>query len=138
MASSPTVSSPATSASSEQRPAETPKTGSGIGADPNVVVRTAEFAALDPAHPGSGLGSLDHLLGVTVTITAELGRATRPIGDVLKFGVGSVVELGRAVAEPVDLLIQGVRVGRGEVVVVDDRFAVRITEIIDSKRRYER
>src|SRR5436190_984481 len=104
---------------------------------PDVVVRAAEFAALKSTNAGSGLGSMQHLLNVTVTVTAELGRVTRPIGDVLKYGLGAVVELDRTVAEPVDLLVQGVRVARGEVVVVDDRFAIRITEILDAKRGLE-
>jgi flagellar motor switch protein FliN/FliY len=100
----------------------------------DVVARAAEFAALSPSNGGTGLGSLNHLLNVTVTVTAELGRATKPIGDVLKYGLGAVVELDRAVSEPVDLLVQGVRVARGEVVVVEDRFAIRITEIADVKK----
>ncbi|HYV36408.1 MAG TPA: flagellar motor switch protein FliN [Gemmataceae bacterium] len=101
---------------------------------PDVVARAAEFAALNPTGGGAGLGSLNHLLNVTVTVTAELGRATKPIGDVLKYGLGAVVELDRAVSEPVDLLVQGVRVARGEVVVIEDRFAIRITEIAEVKR----
>jgi flagellar motor switch protein FliN/FliY len=83
----------------------------------------------------AGPGSLNSLLDVTVTVTAELGRVTLPIGELLKLGIGSVLELGRAVSEPVDLMVQGVRLARGEVVVVDDRFAIRIQEIIDPKKR---
>ncbi len=101
----------------------------------DVVARVADFAELKPAANGPGLGSINHLLDVAVTVTAELGRVTRPIGDVLKFGVGAVVELERPVSEPVDLLVQGVRVARGEVVVLDDRFAIRITEIVDARKR---
>jgi flagellar motor switch protein FliN/FliY len=106
--------------------------------DGDVVARVAEFAVLNPASDGRGLGCLDHLMDVNVTVTAELGRVTRSIGQVLKYGLGAVVELHRPVSEPVDLLVQGVRVGRGEVVVVDGRFAIRITEITDAKRRSAR
>ena len=88
--------------------------------NPDVVVRAAEFAALTPNPGGAGLSSLDHLLKVTVTISAELGRATRPIGEVLKYGMGTVVEVDRTISEPVELFVQGVRIARGEVVVVDE------------------
>ena len=94
-----------------------------------------EFAELRPGRAEGEPGSLQNLLDVTVTVTAELGRVTLPISEVLKIGVGSVLELHRAVSEPVDLLVQGVRFARGEVVVVDDRFAIRIHEIIDPKKR---
>jgi flagellar motor switch protein FliN/FliY len=104
-------------------------------ANPEVLARMAEFAELTPAAAPLPVGALDHLVNVGVTVTAELGRVTRTIGEVLKLGVGSVVELGRPIAEPVDLVVQGVRVGRGEVVVVNDRFAIRITEITDPKQR---
>jgi flagellar motor switch protein FliN len=112
-----------------------PETPGGETGASDVVARVADFAELT-ASPGSpGAGSLDRLLDVTVTVTAELGRVTLSIGDVLKLGVGSVLELSRAVSEPVDLMVQGVRLGRGEVVVVDDRFAIRIKEISDPKKR---
>jgi len=107
---------------------------SATGPKQDVVARAAEFADLNPNANGAGLGSLDHLLNVTVKITAELGRATRPIGEVLKYGIGSVVELDRLLSEPVELLVQGVRVARGEVVVVEDHFAVRITEMAETKQ----
>ena len=71
---------------------------------------------------------------MTVSITAELGRATLAVGEVLKLGVGSVVRLDRTLAEPVDLFVQGVRLAQGEVVVVEDCFAIRIKEIVPSKK----
>ena len=67
-------------------------------------------------------------------MAAELGRVTLTIGEVLKLGVGSVLELHRSITEPVDLMVQGVRLARGEVVVVDDRFAIRVREISEPKR----
>ena len=108
----------------------------GGGAD--VVARVAQFAELS-AHPGEpGAGGLEGLQDVTVTVAAELGRVTLTIGEVLKLGVGSVLELHRSINEPVDLMVQGVRLARGEVVVVDDRFAIRIREIAEPKKRVER
>jgi flagellar motor switch protein FliN/FliY len=101
----------------------------------NVAARAAEFAELSPAAAGGTRTSLDNLLDVTVTVTAELGRTTTSIANLLKLGVGSVIELERAISEPVDLMAQGVRLARGEVVVVDDRFAIRIKEIVEPKKR---
>jgi flagellar motor switch protein FliN/FliY len=75
------------------------------------------------------------LLDVTVTVTAELGRVSLTIGDLLKLNTGSVLELDRLVAEPVELMVQGVRLARGEVVVVDDHFAIRIKEISEPKKK---
>jgi flagellar motor switch protein FliN len=96
-----------------------------------VVASLANFAQLEATAKGAPAGSLNHLMDVSVCVTAELGRATMSIGDIMKFGLGSVVGLNRSVAEPVDLLVQGVPFARGEVVVIDDRFAIRIKEIVD-------
>jgi flagellar motor switch protein FliN/FliY len=101
----------------------------------DVVARVADFTELAASPPATGPASLDRVMDVTVQATVELGRTHLTIGEVLKLGVGSVVELERAVAEPVDLLVQGVRLARGEVVVVDDRFAIRIKEIAEPKRK---
>ena len=85
--------------------------------------------------PGDGEGEssgstpIDRFYGVNVTVWAELGRATMSLGDLLQVGEGSVLKLDRPVSAPVDLMAQGIRVARGEVVVVDDHFAIRIKEI---------
>ena len=70
---------------------------------------------------------------VQVTVSAELGRTNIAIQDLLKLGEGSVFELNRSVNEPVELIAQGVPLGNGEVVVVDDSFAVRIKEIYSNQ-----
>ncbi len=120
------------SASSAREPIPT---GSFEPAPASVEAKIPEFAPVHAALAGQGLSSLDQLLDVSVTVTVELGRVTMSIGDVLKLGIGSVLELNRSVSEPVDLMVQGVRLARGEVVVVDDRFAIRIKEITDPKKR---
>src|SRR5689334_17244795 len=102
---------------------------------PPVEVRAAEFAELKPQSPVQATTPLDSLLDVNVLVTVELGRTMLTINEVLKLGVGSVVELDRLVLEPVDLMVQGKRLARGEVVVVDDRFAILIKEIADAKER---
>lgn len=100
-------------------------------ADKPVVANMANFPQLESLAKAVPAGSLNHLLDVSVCVTAELGRANMSIGDVMKIGLGSVVGLNRSVTEPVDLFVQGVLFARGEVVVIDDRFAIRIREIVD-------
>jgi flagellar motor switch protein FliN/FliY len=101
-------------------------TDGGSGAAPQV--SPAEFPDAAPARkPGSM--PLERFSDVQVEIAVEIGRVTMSIGDLLNLGHGSVVELNRALTEPVSIMAQGVRIASGEVVVVDDRFAVRITEI---------
>jgi flagellar motor switch protein FliN/FliY len=105
------------------------------GSAGEVLTRPAGFAQLSPGNVASPGGTpIDFLLDVTVTMTAELGHTTLPLGDVLKLGVGSVVALDRFVGEPVDLAVKGVLLARGEVVVVEDRFAIRIKEIMKPKQ----
>ena len=99
---------------------------------PDVAAKAPSFAQLTPSRPSSGK-SLDHLFGVRLDAEAVLGRANLSVEDMLNLGIGSVVELNRLVSEPVDLIVQNVRVARGEVVVVNDQFAIRITEITDTQ-----
>ena len=100
---------------------------------PDVLARTVEFPILTAKVPPDGSTTLDRLLGVTMTVTAELGRVTLPISSILKLGTNTIVELDRNVSEPIDLMVQGVCLARAEVVVVGDSFAVRIKEIVDPK-----
>jgi len=75
---------------------------------------------------------LDLLVDVPLTVTAELGRTVLSIADILNLDHGSVIELDRAPADPVDLLVNGQIVANGEVVVVDDKFGIRIVNIVNS------
>ncbi len=76
--------------------------------------------------------SLELLRGVEVQVTVELGRTRMLVRDLLALRTGSVVELDRAAGSPVDVLVNGTLLARGEVVVVDDDFGVRITELVSS------
>lgn len=99
---------------------------------PAAEVHPVEFPNVVAGNDSSGTAvSLQRFYDVNVAITVELGRVTLPIGELVKLGDGAVLELERAISDPVDVVAQGVRVARGEVVVVDDRYAVRITEIED-------
>jgi len=70
------------------------------------------------------------LMNVSLAISAELGRTSLRVRDVLKLGTGSIVALDRPAGTPIDLLVNGKSVARGEIVAVEERFGVRITEII--------
>jgi flagellar motor switch protein FliN/FliY len=74
--------------------------------------------------------NLDVLYNVPLAVTVELGRCSLPVADVLKLGAGSLVPLDRLAGEPVDVLVNERLVARGEIVAVDDRYGVRITEVV--------
>ncbi len=79
--------------------------------------------------------SIDILMDVKMPIAIELGRTEMPISEILSLGPGSVVELDKLAGEPVDLLVNGKIVARGEVVVVDENFGVRITMLMSPQER---
>jgi len=98
-------------------------------ATPSVAVSNAQFSPLNDDSNATATIPLDRFYDVSVNLWAELGKISIPLGELLKLGQGSVVRLNRPISEPVELVAQGVRLARGEVVVVDDCFAIRITEI---------
>ncbi len=75
------------------------------------------------------------LLDIYVQVTVELGRTTIKVKDVLGLGEGSIVELGKPASEPVDLLVNNRLVARGEVVVIDENFGARVTNIVNPMER---
>jgi flagellar motor switch protein FliN/FliY len=102
----------------------------------SVVARSASFAQFSATETAAKAGTpLDLMLDVSVTLTAEFGKAVLSLGEVLKLGVGSVVQLDRLVSEPVEISVKGVLLARGEVVVVNDRFAIHIKEIMQARNK---
>ena len=98
-------------------------------------MQRAEFQTLE-ARPGGASGdNMLILMDVTVPVTIELGGTTMPLRRVLELGPGSVIQLDRPLGEPVDIVVNGELVGRGEVVVVEDQFGVQVTELVDPKAR---
>jgi flagellar motor switch protein FliN/FliY len=102
--------------------------GHASGAQPNL------FDALGPPTDALPRG-IDLILDIPLDVTVELGRVRMLIKDVLALSTGSIVELQRVAGEPVDLLVNGRLVAKGEVVVIDDNFGIRITEIIGQADR---
>ncbi|GAB4558621.1 MAG: hypothetical protein Kow0047_03900 [Anaerolineae bacterium] len=110
---------------------------------PTGQVRTAGLSGSqqerDPATTGkenaNGAANLDLLLDVPLRVTVELGRTQMPIREVLSLTPGSVVELSKVAGEAVDILVNGKLIAHGEVVVIDDMFGVRVTDIIPPAAR---
>lgn len=103
----------------------------------------AEMEALDAgqALEGSANGdgkTLDLLLDVPLSVTVELGRIKMPVRNLLALGAGSVIELAKIAGEPLDVLVNGRPVARGEAVMVNEKFGVRLTEIVSPTERMER
>lgn len=89
--------------------------------------------------PGAGHrptpGNLDMVMDIRLVCTARLGRVEMPIGEILDLGPGSIIEVGHLVDEPVELLVNDKLIARGDVVVVDEKFGLRITEIVSTAER---
>ena len=81
-----------------------------------------------------GAGDLDRLQSVSVEVIVEIGRTHMTLGDALALAPGSIVTLDRATDQPVDLLVNGRPIARGEVIAVDEEFGLRVTEIIRQPR----
>lgn len=91
-----------------------------------------------PALPDSGeTPSIDLLLDVPMSVTVELGRTRMPVRQLLALAAGSVVELGKLAGEPLDILVNGKTIARGEAVMVNEKFGVRLTEIVSRTERVE-
>ena len=83
-------------------------------------------------------GNLELILDVPLGVSVELGRVKMPVRQLLSLSAGSVIELAKLAGEPLDVLINGRTVARGEAVMVNDKFGVRLTEIVSQSERVER
>lgn len=111
-------------------------TNSGAAAP---AVARAQFNSLsaDPRTGAAGDVSLDLIMDVGVTVALEVGRARITVRELLQLTQGSIIELDRLAGEPLDVLVNGVRVARGEVVVVNEKFGIRLTEVVPPGERVE-
>lgn len=89
---------------------------------------------LPESAPGIDLGLLAN---VSVHMTVEVGNAQITLHDLLRLNEGSVVELDRMAGDPLDILINGTQIAKGEVVVVGEKFGIRFGDIVDPKKRFE-
>lgn len=92
-----------------------------------------QFDNVDFGLPSDQQDNLKLLMGVPLEISVEIGTATRKVKEILEFSQGTIIELERQAGAPVDVVVNGNLIARGDVVVIDDNFAVRITEIVKSQ-----
>ncbi|MFZ5943697.1 MAG: flagellar motor switch phosphatase FliY [Bacillota bacterium] len=102
---------------------------------PTIAVQPAKFMQLDPKAEQSAPQNLDLILDVPLQVSVELGRTNKTIKEILEFSTGSIIELNKLAGEPVDMLINGKLFAKGEVVVIDENFGVRITDIVSPLER---
>lgn len=113
--------------------------GSGVNDGPSV--KSVELSEFDDANVLAGgegesdKSNIDMILDISIPIAVELGRTTMLLKDVLTLAPGSIVELNKLAGDTVDLMIRGKLIARGEVVVVDDNFGMRITSICGQEER---
>ena len=101
----------------------------------DIDVQTPQFQSFDSGPKVYPKENMDILMDVSLEVSVELGRTSRKIKEILEFGPGSIVELNRLVGEPVDVLVNGKFIATGEVVVIDENFGIRITDIINPENR---
>ncbi len=101
-------------------------------------VAPAEFTKFAPTPPGAAGNDLNMILDIPVQLTVELGRTRIPIKHILQLAQGSVVELETLAGEPMDVLVNGFLIAQGEVVVVNDKFGIRLTDIVTPSERMRR
>lgn len=126
------VAAPAPPAAAPSVPVKAAATGSS-----SVSYQIAQFPDLAPRAGREEIRNIELLLDVTLQVTVELGRTRRQIREVLAMGPGSVVELDKLAGEQVDVLVNGKLIAKGEVVVIDENYGVRITDIISPVDRVQ-
>jgi len=100
-------------------------------------VQSVQFPSLNPQTTSTEQGNIGLLMDVYMEMTVELGRTRRLIKDILGMGEGTIIELDKLAGEPVDILVNHKLIARGEVVVIDENFGVRVTEIVSPMDRVE-
>lgn len=105
--------------------------------DEDVTAQKVSFGELGPSQPSGEKQNLDLLLDVQIPVTVEVGRAEMPLNSILDLCPGTIICLEKKAEEPVDLRVNGKLVARGEVVMVDDFYGIRLTQILDPTGRIE-
>ncbi|HEY8486914.1 MAG TPA: flagellar motor switch protein FliN [Limnochordales bacterium] len=119
---------------SSSRPAGA-RSRTGAGRGELTDVHPVRFGELAPEGPPQGGSNLPLLLDVVVELSVELGRARLTLGEVMDLRRGSVIQLDKLAGEPADVLVNGKPIAKGEVVLLDEKFGVKINDIVTRARR---
>ena len=104
-----------------------------------VNVQPASFTSFQPFHlEESEAKNLNMLMDIPLQVTVELGRTKRSVKEILELSSGSIIELDKLAGEPVDILVNNRLIAKGEVVVIDENFGVRVTDIVSQSDRLKR
>jgi flagellar motor switch protein FliN len=106
--------------------------------DRHVAVSEVSFPELQKNNAAKGALALDFILDIPLTLNVELGRSSLLINELLQLGQGSVIELTKLAGEPMDVFVNQRLIARGEVVVVNEKFGVRLTDIVSPSERVEK
>ena len=101
----------------------------------SVNIQPIQFQSFDEGRGSSQKGNINLLLEVPLQVTVELGRTQKLIKDILEFAPGSIIELDKLAGEQVDILVNGKIIAKGEVVIIDESFGVRVTDIVQPSKR---
>lgn len=126
----------------EQADAEAADAAGDVDPDDIIADASAQVAELDELNdetaPMGEDKKLDTILDIPVTISMEVGRTDISIRNLLQLNQGSVVELDRVAGEPLDVLVNGTLIAHGEVVVINDKFGIRLTDVISQVERIKK
>lgn len=105
-------------------------------AQPNVNAKSVQFQSFEKTQNTAQKENIGMLMDVPLEITVELGKTSKTIEEILEFSPGTVIELDKLAGEPIDILVNGKYIAKGEVVVIDENFAIRITNIVSRDLRF--
>jgi flagellar motor switch protein FliN/FliY len=100
--------------------------------------KPAEFSELKKTGVVAAPNNLDFILDIPLEVTVELGKTNMPIYDLLQLGQGSIIELNKMAGEPLEILVNQKLIAKGEVVVVNEKFGIRLTDVVSPKERIEK
>ncbi len=119
----------------KQKQPSAPAAGAADAARANA--RPAQFGALKPESGPPG-ANIDMILDIPISLSVELGRTRMLIKELLQLGQGSIVELEKLAGEPIEILVNGRLIARGEAVVVNEKFGVKLTDVVSPSERISR